>query len=77
MNPETIAEMLLDRPFQPFEIHVSDGRSFEIRHPELAVVSRDHVYIGIPSKTPGVADRSHLLSIRNITSASPLPATTT
>ncbi|MEN0109793.1 MAG: hypothetical protein AAF805_03630 [Planctomycetota bacterium] len=74
MNAETIAELLLGRPFQPFAIHVSDGRSFEVRHPEFAGVSRDHIWVGIPGESPGVAERSHLISLQNITSASPLPA---
>jgi len=73
MNPETLVELLFNQPFEPFAIHLSDGRVFEVRHPEFAVVSRDHVYVGVPSSTPGVADRSHLLSLRDITSASPLP----
>ena len=63
-------------PFQPFEIHVCrTGVASTVRHPEFAVVSRDHVYVGVPSRTvPGVAERTHLISLQNITSASPLPA---
>jgi hypothetical protein len=74
MNPDTIVELLDDRPFQPFEIHVSDGRSFEVRHPEFAMVSRDHVVIGIPSENDRVASQTHFVSLRNITSASQLPS---
>ena len=76
VNPDTIVELLYGRPFQPFEIHVSDGRKFEVRHPEFAMVSRVHVVVGIPGGDHGVVEKTHLVSLRNITSTSPLSAST-
>ncbi len=48
MRPEEVLGRLPKRPFEPFRIHVSDGSSFEVRHPELAIVERSKVVIGLP-----------------------------
>jgi hypothetical protein len=40
--------MLRAKPFQPFPISMSDGQQYEIRHPEIAIVSRSTVLVGIP-----------------------------
>ena len=74
MNPETIVELVFGKPFQPFAIYLTDGRVFEIRRPEFTMVSRDHVVVGIPGEEDGVAEKTHLVSLRNITSTSPLSA---
>ncbi len=39
---------LHSRPFVPFRIHVSDGGLFDIRHPEMLLVTRHSAVIGVP-----------------------------
>jgi hypothetical protein len=48
MRPEDIREFLQHKPFQPFRLTLTDGRTYEIRHPELAMVGRSIVAIGVP-----------------------------
>jgi hypothetical protein len=48
MRPDDLLELLRATPFEPFRIHRSDGTSFDIRHPELALVFRSKVTIGVP-----------------------------
>ncbi len=36
------------RPFQPFRISLSDGQQYDVRHPDIAIVSRSTVLLGIP-----------------------------
>jgi len=48
MKPEDILGLLRARPFEPFRIHMSDGSAFVIRHPELAMVERSKVLVGVP-----------------------------
>jgi hypothetical protein len=43
MRPENIRDFLQRKSFQPFRVTLTDGRSFEIRHPELAMVGRSTV----------------------------------
>ena len=49
VNWEEIRELLRKRPFQPFRVHLNDGRSFTIEYPELNVVTRGGMAIGMPT----------------------------
>ncbi len=48
MRPDDVLQLLRARPFQPFRISLSDGQQYEVRHPEIAIVSRSTVLVGIP-----------------------------
>ena len=48
MRPDDVLHLLRAKPFQPFRISLSDGKQYEMRHPEMASVSRSTVLIGIP-----------------------------
>lgn len=48
MRPADILQLVRARPFQPFRVSISDGTEFDVRHPELAIVGRSVVVIGIP-----------------------------
>ena len=73
MRPEDIREFLQRRPFQPFRITLTDGRSYEIRHPELAMVGRSVLIIGWPA--PGdsspIFDRFVWVSLLHIMQVEP------
>ncbi len=48
MRPDDVLHLLRARPFQPFRISLSDGKQYDVRHPEMAIVSRSTVLVGIP-----------------------------
>ena len=41
MHKEQIAEFIRGQPFHPFDIKMSDGRAYNVDHPEFVSVSRD------------------------------------
>ncbi len=45
---DDIRERLDKRPFEPFRICMTDGRSYDIRHPDLCMLGRTTVYVGVP-----------------------------
>jgi hypothetical protein len=47
LKPEEIRELLDARPFEPFRIHLSDGSAFDVKHPEMVLVARTHLDIGV------------------------------
>ncbi len=49
MGPEEMYVLLRAQPFRPFRIHLSNGRTFDVRHPELAMVGVATVLIGRPA----------------------------
>lgn len=48
MRSEYILELLRAGPFEPFRLHLTDGASFEIRRPDMAIVQRSKVIVGVP-----------------------------
>ena len=48
-----VAKELLDlqreRPFRPLRIFISDGEAYEVRHPEMMLVTRTKVVIALPN----------------------------
>ena len=46
MNYETLRELLDRRPFEPFEIRLSNGEKYEVRHPEMALLLKSRIVVG-------------------------------
>jgi hypothetical protein len=40
MTNEAIRQALYAQPFEPFTIHMADGRSYEVKHPEMVLAPR-------------------------------------
>jgi hypothetical protein len=70
MKAEDLIEMLEERPFVPLLLHLSNGRTHEIRHPEMAIVSEELVTIGLPlSEESLLADRVSFCATSHIVEA--------
>ena len=54
-------------PFRPVRMHVSDGQSYRIEHPEFFILFEHKLIVAVPSKTPGVAANDVHLSLLHIT----------
>ena len=48
MNAETIREWLNRRPFEPFELRLSNGAAHQVRHPEVLVIGKTRIAIVDP-----------------------------
>ena len=49
MPPQDLLKSVRRRPFVPFRLHVSDGTVYEIKHPELLMVSMESAIVGLPA----------------------------
>lgn len=77
MRPDKLTELLRVRPFTPIRIHMTDGRTYDIRHPELVLVLRGRVDIGIaPDPATGVLERVDHCSLLHILRVEELSAST-
>ncbi len=75
MDPNELWTLIRKRPFEPFTIRLHDGRVFEIRHPEIVVVGKRSVFIGMyRESTDGPIDDWALISPIAIASLHPLQA---
>jgi hypothetical protein len=73
MRSEDIREFLQKKPFQPFRVTLTDGRTYEVRHPELAMVGRSTIAIGLPAAgdTSPIYDRLVTVSLLHVMQIEP------
>lgn len=66
---------LRQRPFVPFRVHVTDGSSYEVRHPEMLMPGARSVIIGltVPNQLPPVYESWVIVDLIHITRLEPLP----
>ena len=50
MRSQELRDHLRKRPFRPLRLVLTDGRTFEVRHPELAVVGQSTVAVGLADR---------------------------
>jgi hypothetical protein len=50
MEAEELQKYLRERPFQPFRIFLSDGSHYDIRHPEMAMLTRRAMIVSLDRK---------------------------
>jgi hypothetical protein len=72
MRPHDLLELVRARPFVPFRIHATDGRTYEVRHPDQALVLRTRVILPLPSGN-GVPERSEHLALIHIVRIEEVP----
>ena len=74
MDQQYLVEMLRQRPFQPFRIHVSDGKVYDIRHPERMVVDRSKAFVFFPPSNMSlpVIERYEVVALSHMTRFEPL-----
>lgn len=67
MRPEELMERIRARPFHPLRIHMTDGQTYDITHPEAVFVLRSRVDIAVrPDPITGIVDRVEHCSLLHI-----------
>jgi hypothetical protein len=79
MRPEDVREFLKRQPFRPFRLTLTDGRTYDVMHPELAMVSRSSVEVGLarPGDPDNIAERLISVSLLHIMQIEPLESAAT
>ena len=72
MTLQTFREMLSRRPFQPVKLTLSSGQSYEIRHPEMAMLTRTSLLVGTDVAEDGVPAEFRIISLLHVTAIEPL-----
>jgi hypothetical protein len=72
MTVQTFREMFGRRPFQPVKVTLSSGLVFEIRHPEMAMLTRTSLLLGVDVAPDGVPAEFKILSLLHVASMEPL-----
>ena len=50
MRLEELKTALRQAPFEPLRIHLNNGESYDVRHPEFAFLTRHSIYVGVPTE---------------------------
>ena len=75
MRPDQIRAHLRKQPFRPIRLYVSDGSSYEVHHPELALVTRAEVVIALDPGDDEIPEQSVYCNPVHITRIEPLNGT--
>lgn len=57
MTADTFREILRRRPFEPFRVVMSSGESYNVMHPEMALVSARALVLALPDPTQPEGER--------------------
>jgi hypothetical protein len=63
MRPEDLLDHLRRQPFQRFRLILTDGRTYEVRHPELAMVGQSTVAVGLARRGDPESVHDRLVTI--------------
>lgn len=69
MTTADIKKHLQEVPFKAFRLHVTDGRTFDVKHPDFLFVTKNRVIVGLPGGPDSlIPDRIEFVSLLHIVS---------
>ena len=72
MRADELRVRLDRRPFEPIRLHISSGQTVDIKHPEMAFVTRSLVVVGVTAADSKVADYAIYYNLLHIVKIEPL-----
>jgi hypothetical protein len=72
---QTFRDLLAARPFKPFRLVMSSGQSYDVRHPEMAMLTRTSILVGIDDEDDGVPAEFKICSLLHVTAIEPFGPT--
>jgi hypothetical protein len=73
MLPNEVREELRRQPFEPFRLYLSDGTTYEIRHPDLVMVGIQRLLVGVPAEgREGIFQRYDVVSLLHVVRLEPI-----
>jgi len=78
MAPEELATAVRRRPFVPFRLTLTEGSTYEIRHPELCMPGRRSAVLGLTASGASdlLFDHSVTIDLLHVVKLEPLEAPT-
>ena len=76
MTFQVFRELMTQRPFQPFRLVMSSGQTYDVRHPEMALLTRSDMLVGIDETDEGVPAHFKICSLLHVTAVEPLSPST-
>lgn len=74
MTVQTFRDLLTEQPFRPFRLVMSSGETYDVKHPEMAMLTRTDILVGIDETRQGVPARFKICSLLHVTAIEPIEA---
>ncbi|MEM9110461.1 MAG: hypothetical protein AAGC72_10605 [Planctomycetota bacterium] len=71
MTIQAFRDLLAERPFKPFRVVMSSGEKHEVRHPEMAFLSKTSLYVGTELED-GIPAEFRICSLLHVTTVEPI-----
>jgi hypothetical protein len=72
MTLQTFQQLLAQWPFRPFRLVMSSGQTYDVRHPERAMLTRTDLLVGTEIADDGVPAEFKICSLLHVTTIEPL-----
>ena len=72
MTVQSFRDLLTQRPFRPSRVFTSSGKTYEVRHPEMAWLTRSDLLVGIDQTEDDVPAEFRICSLLHVTAVEPL-----
>lgn len=76
MTVKTFRNLLTQRPFRPFRLVMSSGQAYDVRHPEMAMLTSTNIIVGIDEADDGIPAWFKICSLLHVTAIEPLSSAT-
>lgn len=71
MTLQRFRDVLEKQPFKPFRLVMSSGQTYEVRHPEMAWLTRSDILVALDQTKEGVPNRYKICSLLHVTAIEP------
>jgi hypothetical protein len=72
MTVQTFRELLAQRPFKPFRLVMSSGQSYDVGHPEMAMLTKSDLLVGIGDIDEGAPAEFKICSLLHVSAIEPI-----
>jgi len=72
MTVQTFRDLLAQRPFRPFRLVMSSGQTYDVRHPEMAMLTRSDILVGVDESDEGVPASFKICALLHVSAIEPL-----
>jgi hypothetical protein len=76
MTVQSFRDLLKERPFKPFRVVMSSGKTYEVRHREMAYVTKSDLLVGIDIQEDEIPAEFKICSLLHITAVEPIESAT-
>jgi len=72
MTNEAFRKILKRQPFQPFRLVMSSGKSYDVRHPEMAWLLKNDVLVGVDVQDEGLPAEFDICPLFHVATIEPI-----